>query len=117
MTTRPNFKEYKAKVDNMNNTKAAAIRCLPMWCFHALFPPITSVVYCSKMNYWKPAIVATAVAGVTFAFDVASGAIVSMIIPPATSAAKITSKVQKSRRDLGIIMPEEADERLYNLGL
>lgn len=117
MTTRLPYKEFKAKQQEVNNLKASAIRCTPMWLLHLVFPPITSVVYCSKMGHWTPVIAATAAACITVPLDAAGAAVLTMTVPPIISAGLITSKVKKSRESLGIVMPEEADERIYNRNL
>ncbi len=116
-TTRLPYKEFKAKQQEINNLKASAVRCTPMWLLHLVFPPITSIAYCSKIGHWKPVIAATAVACVTLPLDAAGTAVLTATVPPIVSAAMITSKVKKSRESLGIVMPEEADERIYNRNL
>ena len=115
--SRPNFKQYLAKKNELNALKASAVRCLPMWLWHVVLPPVSSLVYCNKMGYWKPAIAATALFAVTFPIDLAGTVVISSIAPPVLSAAMITSKVKKSREQLGIVMPEEADATLYDRGL
>jgi hypothetical protein len=115
--TRLPYKEFKAKQQEVNDLKASAVRCTPMWLLHTVLPPITSIVYCSKMGYWKPVIAATAAACITLPLDAAGAAVLTMLVPPAISASMITSKVKKSRESLGIVMPEEADERIYNRNL
>ena len=112
---RPNFKEFKAKQKEISDIKASAVRCTPMWLLHVVVPPITSIAYCSKMGHWNPVIAATAVACITLPLDVAGTAVLTTLVPPIVSAGMITAKVRKSREDLGIVMPEEADERMYNL--
>ena len=113
--TRPDFKEFKAKQKEISDIKASAVRCTPMWLLHLVVPPITSIAYCSKIGHWNPVIAASAVACITFPLDLAGTAVLTTFVPPIVSAGMITAKVRKSREDLGIVMPEEADERMYNL--
>ena len=112
---RLNYKEFKAKQKQICDIKSSAVRCTPMWLLHLTFPPIVSLAYCSKMGHWKPVIAASAVACLTIPLDIAGTAVLTAVFPPIVSAGMITSKVKKSREDLGIVMPEEADERMYNL--
>tara|TARA_B100001094_G_C17490729_1_gene466378 strand:- start:158 stop:523 length:366 start_codon:yes stop_codon:yes gene_type:complete len=120
MTTAPEqrgtYQEYKAKKAEIDNLKASAVRCTPMWLLHLLVPPVVSIAYCSKIGKWTPALAATAAACVTIPLDIAGTAVLSMIIPPAISASMISSTVTSSRKKLGIVMPEEADERMFNRG-
>ncbi len=114
-SSRPDFKEFKARQKEITDIKASAVRCTPMWLLHTVLPPIVSVAYCSKIGYWQPVIAASAVACLTVPLDIAGTAVLTAFVPPIVSAGMITAKVRKSRADLGIVMPEEADERMYNL--
>ena len=114
-STRPDFKEFKAKQKAVTDIKASAVRCTPMWLLHALCPPVVSAIYCSKIGHWNPFIAASAVACITFPLDLMGTVVLTTFVPPIVSAGMITAKVKKSRQDLGIVMPEEADERMYNL--
>ena len=85
-----------------------------MWLWHLTIPPIVSLVYCNKIGNWTPAIAATAAFAITLPLDLAGLVVTSWIVPPAISAGLITQQVKKSREQLGIVMPEEADALLYN---
>ena len=113
-TPRPDYVQFVAKQKGINDMKASSVRCVPLWGFHALCPPIASLVYCAKTNYWMPAIAATASFCVTLPLDMAGLLVTSTFVPPIVSAGMITSRVKRSRRDLGIVMPEEADAMLYD---
>ena len=101
---RGTYQEYRTKKAEIDDLKASAVRCTPMWLLHLLVPPIVSVAYCSKMGKWTPAIAATAAACVTLPLDIAGTAVLTMIVPPAISAAMITKTVTGSRKKLGIVI-------------
>ena len=114
-TTRPDYDTFKANQTERDNLLASRVRCTPMWLLHLFtFPPIVSVIYCSKINYWKPAIFATATACLTVPLDLAGTVFITGVVPPLISAGMINARVRKSREDLGIMMPDEADRLIYN---
>ena len=102
--------DYQETID----LKRAKTRCWGIWLSHFFLAPVASAVYSAKTNNWLPFGVATGVAVVGIPLAVIDIGITSGIVAPITSAAMLTGKVQEARRKKGIILPEEAEAKLYD---
>ena len=102
--------DYQETID----LKRAKTRCWGIWLSHFFLAPVASAVYSAKTNNWLPFGVATGVAVVGIPLAVIDIGITTGIVAPITSAAMLTGKVQESRRKKGIILPEEAEAKLYD---
>ena len=77
--------------------------------FHFFFGPIASVYYGSKTGYWIPTLAATGVAIVTVPLAAVDLGFTFAVAPPLTSCLMMCNKSSEKRRQLGILMPEQAD--------
>lgn len=100
--------EYK----ELNQAKT---RCWGIWVSHLFLAPVASVVYGAKTNNWVPTAVATGIAVVGLPLALLDLGITTGIIAPVTSAAMLTGKVCESRRKRGILAPEQADAKIFNI--
>jgi hypothetical protein len=94
--------------------KRAKTRCWGVWVSHLFLAPVASIVYCAKTSNWLPFAVGTGVAVVGLPLAVIDIGLTSGIIAPVTSAALISSKIQESRRKQKILLPEEAEAKLFD---
>ena len=94
--------------------KRAKTRCWGVWVSHLFLAPVASLVYCAKTSNWVPFAVGSGIAVVGLPLAVIDIGITSGIIAPVTSAAMISSKIQEARRKRGIILPEEAEAKLFD---
>ena len=76
---------------------------------HFLFGPIASVYYGSKTGYWLPTFAATGVAVITLPLAILDVGLTFAVAPPITSCLMMCNKSSEKRRQLGILMPEQAD--------
>lgn len=102
--------EFKQNLERLGDAKQARIRNGLSWVLHLFtLPPVVSLVYGAKTNYWVPTLAATGVAAVTLPFSLIDYGITFAVAPPITSAVLLQTKSQEKRRKLGIVGPEEAD--------
>ena len=93
---------------------AARTRVWAIVLLHILCSPLGSAVYSNKQGNWTPFVVGTGlfIVGVPLAlFDFG---ITALILAPAFSVGMLVSKATESRRQLGIVGPEQADALLYS---
>ena len=102
--------DYQEQID----LKRAKTRCWGIWVSHFFLAPVASCVYAAKTNNWLPTAVATGVAVVGIPLAVIDLGITTGIAAPITSAAMLTGKVCEARRKKGILLPEEAEAKLFN---
>ena len=102
--------DYQETID----LKRAKTRCWGIWLGHFFAAPIASVVYSAKTQNWLPFWTATGVFAVTVPIALVDVGITMSIAPPLTSAIMLQNKVQQSRRKRSIILPEEAEAKLWN---
>ena len=76
---------------------------------HFIAGPIASVAYGSKTGYWMPTLAATGVAVVAVPFAIIDLGFTFAVAPPLTSCLMMCNKSSEKRRQLGILMPEQAD--------
>jgi hypothetical protein len=77
--------------------------------FHFLLSPVASIYYGSKTGYWMPTLAATGIAVVAVPFAVIDLGFTFAVAPPLTSCLMMCNKSSEKRRQLGILMPEQAD--------
>lgn len=108
--------EFKDKMDRLNDAKQARVRLGISWLLHMFtVPPIVSLVYSVKTNYWVPTIAATGAAAVTLPLALFDYGLTFAVAPPVTSAVLLTTRSQEKRRKLGILGPEQADVMVREL--
>ena len=100
------FLEYK----ELNRAKT---RCWGIWISHLLLAPVASCVYAAKTNNWLPTAVATGVAVIGLPLAVMDLGFTTGVAAPITSAAMLTGKVCEARRKRGVLMAEEAEQRIF----
>jgi len=76
---------------------------------HFIAGPIASVAYGAKTGYWVPTLAATGVAVVTAPMALVDFGLTFAFAPPVTSCLLMCTKSNEKRRQLGIMMPEQAD--------
>jgi hypothetical protein len=76
---------------------------------HFISGPIASVYYGAKTGYWLPTLAATGVAVVAVPVAVIDLGFTLAVAPPLTSCLMMCNKSSEKRRQLGILMPEQAD--------
>jgi hypothetical protein len=120
------------KIKLCKDLKIARIRIGLMALFHILFPPLASLVYAIKTQYWTPFIIATIAgicttfisiivsAGATVAGDSSSAFLASFIlsstlglIPLSISFFMFQSRSMAIRTRNNIQIPEQADKLLF----
>ena len=102
--------DYQQTID----LKRAKTRCWGIYISHLFLAPVASCVYAAKTNNWLPTAVATGIAVIGLPLAVIDIGITTGIVAPVTSAVMLSNKVLESRRKKGIMMPEEAEAKLWN---
>ena len=102
--------DYQETID----LKRAKTRCWGIYISHLFLAPVASCVYAAKTNNWLPTAVATGIAVIGLPLAVIDIGITTGIIAPVTSAVMLSNKVLETRRKKGIMMPEEAEAKLWN---
>ena len=102
--------DYQETID----LKRAKTRCWGIYLSHLFLAPVASCVYAAKTNNWLPTAVATGIAVVGLPLAVFDIGITTGLVAPVTSAVMLSNKVQEARRKKGIMMPEEAEAKLWN---
>ncbi len=95
--------------EQIGDLKLAGVRQGMNGLFHFLLAPVASVYYGSKTGYWIPTLAATGVAVVAVPFAVLDLGLTFAVAPPLTSCLMMCNKSSEKRRQLGILMPEQAD--------
>ena len=95
--------------EQIGDLKLARVRQGMNGLFHFLLAPVASVYYGSKTGYWVPTLAATGVAVVAVPLAVVDLGLTFAVAPPLTSCLMMCNKSSEKRRQLGILMPEQAD--------
>ena len=95
--------------EQIGDLKLARVRQGMNGLFHFLLAPVASVYYGSKTGYWMPTLAATGVAVVAVPLAVIDLGFTFAVAPPLTSCLMMCNKSSEKRRQLGILMPEQAD--------
>ena len=102
--------DYTQAVD----LKRAKTRCWGIWLGHLACAPVASIVYSAKTQNWLPCLLGTGIAIVGVPLAVLDLGITAGVVAPVTSAVMLSNKVQEARRKRNIMLPEEAEAKLYN---
>ena len=103
----------KLSCQEENDVLQARIRCVQCGVFHFIGGPIASWVYSVKSRNYIPSLVGTGIAVVGLPLALVDlGLTLCVGAPVAAAALHITNATEK-RRKLGITLPEEADEILF----
>ena len=100
---------YAIAGEQIKDIKLAQVRQGMNGLFHFLLAPVASIYYGSKTGYWMPTLAATGVAVVALPFAVADLGLTFAVAPPLTSCLMMCNRSSEKRRQLGILMPEQAD--------
>ncbi len=100
---------YAIAGEQIKDLKLARVRQGMNGLFHFLLAPVASVYYGSKTGYWTPTLAATGIAVVAVPFAVLDLGLTFAVAPPLTSCLMMCNKSSEKRRQLGIMMPEQAD--------
>ena len=95
--------------EQIGDLKLARVRQGMNGLFHFLLAPVASVYYGSKTGYWMPTLAATGVAVVALPLAALDLGLTFAVAPPLTSCLMMCNKSSEKRRQLGILMPEQAD--------
>ena len=95
--------------EQIGDLKLAGVRQGMNGLFHFLLAPVASIYYGSKTGYWKPTLIATGIAVVATPLAVVDLGLTLAVAPPLTSCLMMCNKSSEKRRQLGILMPEQAD--------
>ena len=101
--------------EQIKDIKVARVRQGLNGLAHFLLGPIASVAYGAKTGYWLPTFAATGVAVVTLPLAVLDIGFTFAVAPPLTSCLMMCNKSSEKRRQLGILMPEQADALMVNV--
>ena len=95
--------------EQLYDLKLARVRQGLNGLFHFFGGPFASVFYGAKTGYWVPTLVGTGVAVVAVPVAAIDFGFTFAVAPAATSCLMMCSKSSEKRRQLGILMPEQAD--------
>ena len=95
--------------EQIGDLKLARVRQGMCGVFHFFGGPVASVYYGAKTGHWVPTLVATGAAVVTLPVAIVDAGFTFAVAPPLTSALMLINKSSEKRRQLGILMPEQAD--------
>jgi len=95
--------------EQINDLKLARVRQGLNGLAHFICGPIASVYYGSKTGHWLPTLAATGVAVVAVPVAVIDFGFTLAVAPPLASCLMMCNKSSEKRRQLGIMMPEQAD--------
>ena len=102
--------EFIQKQQELNDAKQARVRLGIAWLLHGFtIPPIVSIMYSVKTNYWMPTIAATGAAVVALPIALVDFGFTLAVAPPITAATLLTTKSMEKRRKLSLLGPEQAD--------
>ena len=111
------YSEFKEKKRNIEDLRAAKSRCWSSWLWCLGAGAIGSVIRSSQTGNWKPTLVATGVAAICLPVAAVDMGLTFATIPPITAGAMFTSKAMSSRKRFGIVIPQEAEAKLYEMGM
>ena len=95
--------------EQIGDLKLARVRQGMNGLFHFLLAPVASVYYGSKTGYWMPTLAATGVAVFAVPVSAIDLGFTHAVSSPLTSCLMMCNKSTEKRRQLGILMPEQAD--------
>lgn len=101
--------------EQIKDIKLASVRQGMNGLFHFLLSPVASFYYGSKTGYWKPTLIATGVAVIGVPLAVIDAGFTFAVAPPITSCLMMCNKSSEKRRQLGILMPEQADAMMVEV--
>ena len=108
--------EFIQKQNELNDAKQARVRLGIAWLLHGFtIPPIVSIMYSVKTNYWMPTIAGTAAAFVAAPIALVDMGFTFFVAPPITAATLLTTRSMEKRRKLGLLGPEQADALVSKL--
>ena len=107
------YSEYLEKKRGIAEAKQAATRCWAVVLGHLVLPPVSSLYYAAKTNFWKPFWWGTGVAVACVPLSIVDMGITVSIAPPLTSGAILITNAQSKRSKLQIFDPEQADAIVY----
>ena len=89
---------------------SARNRIWAIWVLNLLVsPPIGTAIYCSKQRNWAPFFIGTLLFVIGLPLSVVDLGITAFIIAPIVATVMLSGKTSDARRQLGVILPEEAD--------
>ena len=95
--------------EQIGDLKLARVRQGMCGVSHFFGGPLASFYYGAKTGHWVPTLVATGAAVVTLPVAIVDAGFTFAVAPPLTSAMMLINKSSEKRRQLGILMPEQAD--------
>ena len=107
------YSDYLNKKNSIAEAKQAASRCWAVVLGHIILPPVSSLYYAAKTNFWKPFWWATGAAAVCVPISIVDAGVTLSLVPPITSGAILVTNAQEKRRKLGIFSPEQADQIVF----
>ena len=81
---------------------------------HLLCSPLGSAIYSGKQGNWLPFAAGTGIFIVGLPLMIIDLGITAFLLAPAASILMLANKTTESRRQLGIVAPEQADALLYS---
>jgi len=107
------YTDYLKAQQELNEIRQASVRGWGVCITHFLLAPAASVYYGVKTQYWKPTLIATAVALSAVPLSMVDFGFTLSVAPPITSAALIISNTNQKRKERGFLTPEQAEFSLY----